>query len=89
MNDARSADTSNLAAKRDCITLKAETGNLDNNKLATVPSALNKSKTNIGIRKNIFACLFSNHNTISLSRHEQEFLSGLRFERYFSHHRAT
>ena len=25
----------------------------------------------IGIRKNIFACLFSVHNTISLSRHEQ------------------
>ena len=25
----------------------------------------------ITIRKNIFACLFSVHNTISLSRHEQ------------------
>ena len=41
------------------------------------------------IRKNIFACLFSIHNIISLSRHEQVCLSGLRFERYFSHHRAT
>ena len=29
------------------------------------------------------------HNTISLSCHEQVCLSGLRFERYFSHHRAT
>ena len=29
------------------------------------------------IRKNIFACLFSIHNTISLSRHEQVCLSGL------------
>ena len=27
-------------------------------------------------------------NTVSLSRHEQVCLSGLRFERYFSHHRA-
>ena len=37
------------------------------------------------IRKNIFACLFSVHNTISLSRHEQVCLMRLRFERYFSH----
>ena len=28
-------------------------------------------KQEICIRKNIFACLFSVHNTISLSRHEQ------------------
>ena len=28
-------------------------------------------------------------NTISLSCYEQVCLSGLRFERYFSHHRAT
>ena len=41
------------------------------------------------IRKNIFACLFSVRNTISLSRHEQVCLMRLRFERYFSHHRAT
>ena len=40
------------------------------------------------IRKNIFACLFSVHNTIILSRHEQVCLMRLRFERYFSHHRA-
>ena len=33
------------------------------------------------IPKNIFACLFSIHNKISLSRHEQVYLSGLRFER--------
>ena len=39
------------------------------------------------IRKNIFACLFSVHNTIILSRHEQVCLMRLRFERYFSHHR--
>ena len=32
--------------------------------------------------KDIFACLFSIHNTISLSCHEQVSLSGLRFERY-------
>ena len=43
-------------------------------------------KTKSIIRKNIFACLFSVHNTISLSRHEQVCLMRLRFERYFSHH---
>ena len=44
--------------------------------------------TNKNIHKDIFACLFSIHNIISLSCHEQVSLSGLRFERYFSHHRA-
>ena len=29
------------------------------------------------------------NNAISLLRHEQACLSGLRFERYFSHHRVT
>ena len=38
--------------------------------------------------KNIFTCLFSVHNKISLSRHEQVRLTRLRFKRYFSHHRA-
>ena len=44
---------------------------------------------NEGIRKNIFifACLFSVHNTISLSRRGQVCLMRLRFERYFSHNR--
>ena len=41
------------------------------------------------IRKNISACLFSVHNTISLSPHKQVCLVRLRFERYFSHHQAT
>ena len=44
------------------------------------------------IRNNIFACLFSLHNIISLSRHEQvceaKFVR-LSFERYFSNYRAT
>ena len=35
----------------------------------------------LNIRKNIFACLFSVHNTISLSCHEQVCLMRLRFER--------
>ena len=39
------------------------------------------------IRKNIFACLFSVHNTISLSRHEQTCSIRLLFERFFSYHR--
>ena len=43
---------------------------------------------NSSVRKNIFASLFSVHNTIILSRHEQVCLMRLRFERYFSHHRA-
>ena len=42
----------------------------------------------VSLGKNIFACLFSVHNTISLSRHEQVCLMRLDFERYFSHHRA-
>ena len=40
------------------------------------------------IHENIFGCLFSVHNTIGLSRHEQVCLIRLRFERYFSHHWA-
>ena len=52
--------------------------------LADMQSLSRKNK-----RKNIFACLFSVHNTISLSRHEQVCLMRLRFERYFSHHRET
>ena len=42
------------------------------------------TKCHQNIRKNIFACLFSVHNTISLSRHEQVCLMRLRFERYFN-----
>ena len=41
------------------------------------------------IHKNNFACLFSVHNTVSLSRHEQVSLMRLRFKRHFSHHQAT
>ena len=41
------------------------------------------------IRNIIFARLFSVHNTISLSRHEQVCLMRLHYQRYFSHHRAT
>ena len=47
---------------------------------------LKNPKGIIDIRKNISACLFSVHNTISLSCHEQVCLMRLRFERYFSHH---
>ena len=39
------------------------------------------------MRKNISACLFNVHNTISSSRHGQVCLMRLRFDRYFSHHR--
>ena len=36
------------------------------------------------LRKNTLACLFSVHDTLSLSGHEQVCLMRLRFERYFS-----
>ena len=38
-------------------------------------------------QKDVFACLFSVHNTISLSSHEKLWLIRLRLQRYFSHHR--
>ena len=71
--------------------------NMQSNSLVpyiTLPTRITpRSKTLIdniffNIRKNIFACLFSVHNTIILSRHEQVCLMRLRFERYFSHHWA-
>ena len=37
----------------------------------------------------MFACLFSAHDKIRLSHHEQVCLMKLRFERYIFHHRAT
>ena len=49
----------------------------------------NVTRSYFNVRKNIFACLFSINNTISLSCHEQVCLSGLHFERYFCHHPAT
>ena len=42
----------------------------------------------LNIRKNIFAYLFSVHNTISLSRHEQVCLMRLRFTRFTSLERS-
>ena len=42
----------------------------------------------INIHENILACLFSVHNTISLSRHGQVCLIKLLLERYFSRHWA-
>ena len=43
---------------------------------------------NIKDSKNIFACLFSVHNIISLSHHDQVSLMRLRFKKYFFHHWA-
>ena len=45
-----------------------------------------KHSNNVDICKNIFACLFVVHNTISLSCHEHVCLIRLHFERYFSYH---
>ena len=42
-------------------------------------------KSRMFIPKNMFTSLFSVHNTISLSHHEQVCLIRLHFERYFSH----
>ena len=36
------------------------------------------------IHKKVFACLFSVHNTVSLSHHDQVCIMRLRFERYLS-----
>ena len=44
LNDATGVDTSNLAAKRDFITLKAEVDKLDFNKLVNVLTDLNNLK---------------------------------------------
>ena len=38
--------------------------------------------------KNLFPCLFSVHNTVSLSCHEQVCLIRLHFEKYYFHHRV-
>ena len=40
-------DTSNLAAKNDCIALKAEVDKLDINKHVNVPTGLNNLKTKV------------------------------------------
>ena len=40
-------DTSNLAAKKDFIALKAEVDRLDINKLTNVPTSLNNLKTKV------------------------------------------
>ena len=48
-----------------------------------------KFLVDLTILKNIYACLFSVHNTISLSRHKQVCLIRLRFKRFFSHHRNS
>ena len=42
-----------------------------------------------GCSHNIFTCLFSIHNKISLSHHKQVCLMRLYFETYFSHHQAA
>ena len=67
--------------------------NFDSFEVKQIPKEIRKfiGNKNIttNIRKNNFACLFSIHNTIRLSCHEQECLSGLCFERYFSNNRTT
>ena len=46
-NHAAGIDTSNLAAKRDYIALKAEIDKLDINRLANVPTGLNNLKAKV------------------------------------------
>ena len=82
---------------KDETTYKMVEGNCDAKLMKGIAKIIEKYKYNLtkrkrisyDIHKDIFACLFSIHNTISLSCHEQVCLSGLRFKRYFSHHRAT
>ena len=47
LNDAISVDATNLDAKRDFVTLKAEVDKLDINKLVNVPSGLNNLKRKV------------------------------------------
>ena len=47
LKDVTGVDTSNLAAKRDFIALKAQVGKLDINKLVNLPSDLNNFNTKI------------------------------------------
>ena len=50
---------------------------------------LDKNYVKKMLNYNIFKpCMISFNNTISLSCDERVCLSGLRFKRYFSHHRA-
>ena len=58
----------------------------DDTNLLCLSNYIKKLYKLVNIHKDIFACLSSIHNIISLSCHEQVCLSGLRFERYFSHH---
>ena len=51
-----------------------------------IPGRCFLNNPSFDIHKNIFACLSSVHNIISLSWHKQVCLIRLRFERYFSHH---
>ena len=47
--NATCIDTSDLAAKRDFITLKAEVDKLDSNKLTNVLTTLNNLKTKVNV----------------------------------------
>ena len=48
LEHATGVDTSDLAAERDFVALKAEVDKLDINKLVNVPTSLNNLKTNVG-----------------------------------------
>ena len=88
LKNATGVDTSSVAKKIYLADLKSDVDKLDIHKLKNLPFNSSNLKSKVDIRKNIFACLFSVHNTISLSCHEQVCLIRLSFERYFSHHRA-
>ena len=47
LEHAKAINTSDLSAKRDLITLKAEVDKLDTNKLANVPTSFNNLKTKV------------------------------------------
>ena len=47
LEHATGVDTSDLAAKKDFVALKAEVDQLDINKLANVPTSLNNLKTKV------------------------------------------
>ena len=89
LKNATGVDTSSVAKKIYLADLKSDVDKLDIHKLKNLTFNSSNLKSKVDIRKNIFDCLFSVHNAISLSCHEQVCLIRLPFERYFSHHRET
>ena len=85
LKKAIDVDISNFVKKADSASLKSDVNEFDIDELKNVLSGLDSLKNKVYFNK----AATSSCCTIRLLRHKQVCLSGLRFERYFSHHRAT